>query len=518
MNIKDLIISLMLALGITLLGQYLFFGKSEEKALVAERVRVMPKTDVYRPLDIEIDFWDQEFKIEPVVTKIDTDFAQFSFSNEGAALTKVDFKHHTSGKTILLPGIKSSGREDRSFIVAFNKKTPYYFELINQQVVDDSTKITYKGQFDGGYLTKIFTVYQNKPQVDLQILFEPSVSLTDFYRLRLVYDVPSILHAASLEESQLLQMGADPLFGIIDIYGKVVKKPIVQLLDRYWENPVNFGGLDQYLVSTTIDNKSNFAQRGYYSLASDRLLRAYLESPEIKDKAEWNLSFYIGLKQDKSFNLVEPKLDQLLDLGFLAPLSKLFLRLLNFFYGLVGNFGWAIILLTLLIKIVTLPLSWTFEKNSKKMQETSRKEDYLRQKYKHDTEGFTRARNELMQKQGLSTFGGCLIPAILQFVVFFAIRNVLMTAVELYMSPFLWINNLVEADPLCILPLLFAVCMFIKMSAGNTEVRKKINALGASVFTGALFAYFSAGLVLYLFVNTLLDMVQTRFYNKYGKA
>lgn len=518
MNIKDLIVTLMFALGVTLLCQYLFFGKSAEKVVIAERVRVMPKTDVYRPLDVEIDFWDQEFNIQPVITKVDTKFAQFSFSNEGAALIKADFKHNNSGKTILLPGIKSNGRIDRSFLLAFNKKTPYYFELISQQVLDDSTKIEYKAQFEGGDLTKIFTVYQNKPQVDLQILFEPGATLVEPYRLRLVYDIPSILHAATPEEAQALQIGGDSLFGIIDIYGKVVKKSVVELLDRYWEDPVNFGGLDKYLVSTTIDNKSNFAQRGYYNLYSDRLLRAYLESPEIKEKTAWNLSFYLGPKQAKAFDLVDSNLDQLLDFGFLAPLSKLFLRLLNFFYDFVGNFGWAIILLTMLIKLVTLPLSWSFEKNSKKMQEVSRKTDYLQQKYKHDAEGFARARNELMQKQGISSFGGCLVPFVLQMIVFFAFRNILMSSVELYMSPFLWINNLVEADPLCILPLLFAICMFIKMSAGNTEPRKKINALGASVFTGAVFAYFSAGLVLYLFVSTLLDMVQTRFYNKYGKA
>jgi len=518
MNIKDLIITLMFALGITLLFQYLFFNKAEDRSVVAERVRVMPKTDVYRSLDFEIDFWDKEFKIDPVITKVDTNFAQYSFSSEGAALIKADFKHDASGKTILLPGIKSNGREDRSFILAFNKKTPYYFELVSHQDLDGVSKIEYKAQFDGGYLTKVFTIYQDKPQVDLQILFDPSTVLAEPYRLRLVYDIPSILHAATPEETQILQMREDPLFGVIDIYGKVVKKSVVELLDRYWEDPVNFGGLDQYLVSTTIDNKSNFAQRGYYNLYSDRLLRAYLESPEIKDRTEWNLSFYLGPKQASAFELVDSNLDQLLDFGLLAPLSKIFLRVLNFFYGFVGNFGWAIVLLTLLIKLLTLPLSWAFEKNTKKMQEVSRKTEYLQQKYKHDKEAFTRARAELMQKQGISSFGGCLVPFILQMVVFFAFRNILMNSVELYMSPFLWINNLVAADPFCILPLLFATCMFIKMSAGNTDPRKKINALAGSVFTGAVFAYFSAGLVLYLFVSTLLDMVQTRLYSKYGKA
>lgn len=517
MNIKDLIVYLMLALGITLVFQYLFLGKNEEKKAIAERVRIMPKTDVYRIPEIEIDFWDQELNIKPVTTQIDTDFAQYSFSNEGAALIKADFKHTSSGKTILLPGIKSAGREDRSFLVAFNKKTPYYFELVNHKVLDGVTKLEYKARFDGGYLTKIFTVYQNKPQLDLQILFEPNANLVDSYRLRLVYSIPSILNAASSEEVQQLQMREDYLLGIIDVAGKVVKKPVLELQDRYWEDPINFGGLDKYLVVTTVGNQSSFAQRGYYNLYSNNLLRAYLESPEINDQTEWNLSFYLGPKQDKAFALVDANLDQLLDFGFLAPLSKLFLRLLNWLYSFVGNFGWAIVLLTMLIKLVTLPLSWSFEKSTKKMQEVSRKSDYLQQKYKNDPEAFARARAELIQKQGMSSFGGCLVPFILQMTVFFAFRNILINSVELYMSPFLWINNLVAADPYCILPLLFATLMFVKMSA-NSDARKKINALGGAIFTGSLLSFFSAGLLLYLVVNTLLELLQTQVYNKYGRA
>lgn len=518
MRIKDLIIAVGFAVGITMLFQYLFLGKTDDKQVVAERVRIMPKTDVYRPLDIEVHFWEKNFNIEPVQTQVETDFAQFTFSNEGAALVKADFKHTTSGQTILMPGIKSLGKEDRSFMLAFNKKTPYYFELVSNQETTNVVKLEYKADFDGGSLTKIFTIYKEKPQIDLHISFDPVNTLSEPYRLRLMYDIPSILHAANPEQAELLQINDDALFGIVDSYGKVVKKPVAAILDRYWENPVNFGGIDKYLVITTINNDSDFAQRGYYNLYSDNLLKAFLESPEIGRKTEWNVSFYIGPKQASAFDKVDTKLDQLLDLGMLAPISKLLLRLMNFFYRFVGNFGWAIILLTLLVKIVSLPFSWRIEQNTKKAGEMQRKLDYVQQKYRNDPEALARAKAEVMQKYGMSSIGGCLVPIIIQTVVFIALRSVLTTSLELFMSPFLWVSNLVNPDPLYIFPLLGAVCLFIKMANKESDARKKLNSLGIAVFVGALFANFSAGLTLHVLVSSLLDILQTKLYKKYGSA
>lgn len=518
MSIKDLIIAVGFALGATLLFQNLFLGKADDKQILAERVRVMPKTDVYRPLDLEINFWDKKFEIEPVVTQVDTDFAQFTFSNEGAALVKADFKHTTSGQTILIPGIKSLGREDRSFVVAFNKKTPYYFDLVDKQETTSDVKLEYRGDFDGGSLTKIFTIYKEKPQIDLHIAFEPLKTLNEPYRLRVIYDIPSILHASNLDEAKWLQVSDDALFGIVDSYGKVVKKPVTAILDRYWENPINFGGIDKYLVITTIHNDSDFAQRGYYNLYSDNLLKAFLESPEISNKTEWNLSFYIGPKQASAFDKVDSKLDQLLDLGMLAPISKLLLRLMNFFYRFVGNFGWAIILLTILVKIISLPFSWRIEQSTKKASEMQRKLDYVQQKYRQDPEALARAKAEVMQKYGMSSIGGCLIPIVLQTIVFISLRSVLTMSLELYMSPFLWVTNLVMPDPLYIFPLLGAVCLFIKMANKESDARKKLNSLGIAVFVGALFANFSAGLTLHLFISNLLDLLQSKLYKKYGSA
>jgi YidC/Oxa1 family membrane protein insertase len=516
MNMKDLIGSLILALGITLVFQYFFLG-NKGQPVATERVRIAPKTDVHRPLNTEIDFWDQEVNTKLVTTQLETDFAKFTFSNEGAALVKAEFAHSTGENTIFIPGMKSNGKEDRSFLVAFDKKTPYYFDLVSKQELDDSTKISYQANFDGGTLVKVFTVYKQKPQVDLHIAFNPNKTLAEPHRLRLIYAAPSIIHSSSKSELEFLQLREDPLFGVLDSKGSIVKKTINSLSDKYWEVPTNFGGLDNYLVNTMISDTGEFAQRGYYSLCGKDLLKVYLEGPDVVDKAEWDLSFYIGPKKATAFALVDPKLDQLLDYGILAPLSKIFLKILNVFNGYVGNFGWAIILLTILIKLLTLPLTLSGEKSSKNVAEMQRKIQYIEQKYRNDPEAMNRARAEIMKKYGPS-MGGCLIPMLVQLPVFIALRGILTSSFELYMAPFLWINNLAASDPYYVFPMLFAACMFLQTSANISDPRKKLSSLALAIMAGAMFSGFAAGITLYFFVSNLLNLLQTTLYRRFKKA
>lgn len=519
MNIKDLVVSIALALGVTLLIQYIFLnnGTPSQSANV-ERVRIAPKTDVHRPLITEIDFWDKDIQLSQVSTLVETDFGLFTFSNEGAALVKADFKHDIGASEILIPGIKAKEREDRTFLIAFDRKTPYYFELVKHKRVDESHQLEYRAEFDGGNLTKKFTIYNHKPQIDLHVAFTPN-SVTDPYRLRLVYNVPSMLQAADQKQLIDLQISEDQVFGLHDHQGGIVKKPVAALLDRYWELPSNFGGMDRYLVNTMINNSNQFAQRGYYSLSGgDSQLRVFLESPEVKDQTEWDISFYLGPKQLDAFAKVDPGLDQLLDYGMLAPLSKLLLRWMHFLYGYVGNFGLVIILITALIKLITLPLTLRGERSPEQAAELERKMQYVQQKYRHDPQALSRAKMEVIQKHGMPSMGGCLIPLLAQLPVFIALRSVLTTAFELYMAPFLWITNLVAPDPFYILPLLVGVSMFMQTSANSTDPRKKMNSLGWAIFLGALFSGFSAGISLYILANSLLSILQTTVYRRFKAA
>ena len=518
MNIKDLIVSVVLALGITMLFQYFFVGNKESHTSV-ERVRVAPKTDVHRPLNIEIDFWDKQSDIKPVVTELETDFARFSFSSVGGALVGTDFKHAVDkSSTIWIPGIKAKGREDSSFLIAFDEKTPYQFNLVNKTEIDGGTKLEYRADFDGGILTKIFTVYKHKPQIDLNISIDPKGEVKDPYRLRLIYAVPSMLQAATKDEINKLQIREDDLFGILDSHGSVVKKPIQNLADKYWEVPATFGGIDKYFVTTMVNNSDEFAQRGYYNVDGQNSLKVFLEGPDVTEKSSWNLSFYVGPKKSSEFALVDSSLDNVLDYGLLAPLSKVLLRVLNFFNDYVDNFGWALILLTILIKIITLPLSLRGEQSTKKIAEMQRKLEYVQQKYRDNPEAMARARAEVVQKYGMSGMGGCLIPILVQFPVFIALRGILTTSLELYMAPFLWMSNLAAADPYYILPILVGGCLFVQTSANSADPRKKLSSLAFAILLSAMFSGFAAGISLFFFVSSLLNIMQTTLYKKFKTA
>jgi YidC/Oxa1 family membrane protein insertase len=519
MNIRDVVTSVMLALGITLLVQYLFIGNRSVAPVPVERMRTAPKSDVHRPLDLEVDFWDQAIDHQLVVTEVETDRMRYSFSSEGAAIIKAELKHRVDqGKQILVPALKANGKEDRAFLVAFDQKTPYYFNLVKSEDGLEFARLEYQAKFDGGNLSKIFTIYKKKSQIDLQIVFSPERELAKPYRLRLLYAAPSMLGATTKEESDKLQVREDDLFGVLDYRGSIVKKPLENLTEKYWEMPEVFGGMDRYMVFAMVGNPNQFALRGYFGLFGQNLLKSYLESAAVQVQQTWQMSFYVGPKDAMAFKAVDSKLDNLMDYGILAPLSKLFVRLINLFHDYTGNFGWAIILLTILIKLVTLPLSLRGERSTRQMMEMQRKMEYAQQRYRNDPEALRRAQAEVVQKYGMGGFGGCLLPMLLQIPVFIALRSVLTSSLELYMAPFLWINNLVAADPYYILPILVGVCMFVQMSANSSDPRKQMSSFAFAIMLAAMFSGFSAGLSLYFFASTVLNIIQTSLYRRFKAA
>ncbi len=519
MNIRDVVTSVMVALGITLLFQYFFIGRQTVAPAPVERMRTAPKSDVHRPLDFEIDFWDKAVVHQVEVTEIDTDRMRYSFSNEGAAIVKAELKHRAdSDLMVLLPVLKANGKEDRSFLIAFDQKTPYYFKLVNYEDGLEVAKLEYQAEFDGGSLNKLFTVHKKKPQIDLMVTFSPHQELVAPYRLRLIYAAPSVLGSTTKDESDRLQIREDDIFGVVDNRGSVAKKSLDGLSDKYWEAPAVLGGMDRYLVFTMVNNPDQFALRGYFSVFGQNLLKAYLESAAVGTKQSWTMSFYMGPKDAVAFKAVDSKLDNLMDYGILAPLSKLFMRVLNLFHDYTGNYGWAIILLTILIKLVTLPISLRGERSTRQMFEMQRKMEYAQQRYRNDPEALRRAQAEVVQKYGMGGMGGCLLPMLLQVPVFIALRAILTSSLELYMAPFLWINNLVAADPYYILPILVGICMFVQMSANNSDPRKQMSSFAFAIILAAMFSGFSAGLSLYFFASTVLNLIQTSLYRKFQAA
>lgn len=235
-------------------------------------------------------------------------------------------------------------------------------------------------------------------------------------------------------------------------------------------------------------------------------------------------SFPIGEKLDSYILFVKKEYDFLkslgdslhltVDFGMFAFLAVPMLWLLKMFYGLVANFGWAIVLLTVLIRILTFPLQWSSLKGMKKMQVLQPQLAKLKEKYKDDPVAMQKETMEVFKRSGVNPLSGCF-PLLLQMPIFFALYSVLYNAVELVGADFAgWIHDLSAKDPYYVLPVAMAVAMFIQQKITPTTITDKMQQR-IFLFMPLIFGFFMkdlpSGLSLYIFVSTLAGILQQFF-------
>lgn len=202
------------------------------------------------------------------------------------------------------------------------------------------------------------------------------------------------------------------------------------------------------------------------------------------------------------------------DFGFFGIIAVPILRGLQFFYKYIPNYGIAIILLTILIRLLTFPLQFKSFKSMKKMQDVQPELQKIREKYKDDPQRLQRESMELFKRAGANPLGGCL-PLLMQMPILIAFYQVLYNAVELVGAPFyFWITDLSIKDPYYLLPVLMGISMFfqskINPSPSADPTQKKV-----MMFMPLIFTFFMkdlpAGLNLYIFVSTLFGIIQQLF-------
>ncbi|RXJ99714.1 membrane protein insertase YidC [Arcobacter sp. CECT 8986] len=243
------------------------------------------------------------------------------------------------------------------------------------------------------------------------------------------------------------------------------------------------------------------------------------ENPQGFIHGDSNISFsgYVGPKEFKTLKALNPELTDVIEYGWFTFIAKPMFIFLQYIHNLVGNWGWTIVLATILIKLVLYPLSYKGMVSMQKLKDLAPKIKEIQTKYKDDKQKASMHMMELYKKHGANPMGGCL-PILLQIPVFFAIYRVLLNAIELKGSEWiLWIKDLAEMDPYFVLPILMGVSMFIQQKlTPNTmqdEMQKKIFQMLPVVFT-FFFLWFPAGLTLYWFVNNVFTIAQQYTINK----
>jgi len=225
---------------------------------------------------------------------------------------------------------------------------------------------------------------------------------------------------------------------------------------------------------------------------------------------DFSSRLWIGPELQYQLGAVAPGLDLTVDYGWLTIIAQPLFWLLDKLHRLVGNWGWAIILLTILIKLAFYKLSETSYKSMANMRRMAPRLQQIKERYSEDKQRLNQAMMELYKKEKINPLGGCL-PIVVQIPVFIALYWVLLESVELRDAPFiLWIHSLSAKDPYYVLPVIMGISMFVQQKlnpAPPDPMQAKVMMALPFIFT-VFFAFFPAGLVLYWVVNNLLSIAQ----------
>lgn len=476
--------------------------------------RVPTAQDLARPVNTEIDFIDKKITQKEVTKEIETDLYKISFSNYGGIVSTVDFKKHKGKDGAPLRTIYYRGfyeREEGAFLLALEAKTPYFYNLIDVKENEKNIEIVYQSEVDGWLIKKNYVLQKDSYKIDLNLEFEPKRKDAASIRPRLFYPAPFISEVAN-----------DVVNGFtIGVDGKSVNKVAQKDLDQVLKTPAIFGGEDKYFAHGLVADKQGFVQRGFFKKTGNGLFPV-LEGPEINQKSNYQLSFYVGPKLVDDLMMGDERLEDLLEFGWFSWICKLLLKLLAYIYSFVGNYGVAIILLTILLKIPFTPLTIWGRRKMEEYQKYQPTLNKIRMKYKKDPQTMQQEIMRFHKEHNISPTApitGCL-PMLIQLPILFGLYRILNNYLGLYQAPFFgWLTDLSSKDPYYVLPVLMGLAMLWqqRLTPSGDEKQKVIMMFMPFIVT-ALFISFPAGLVLYWLTNNLLmiseDYLRKSFFKK----
>ncbi len=277
--------------------------------------------------------------------------------------------------------------------------------------------------------------------------------------------------------------------------------------------------VQHYFVSAWLP-ATNVKRETFTKKVTDKLYSAGLIVPvgsiAAGATAALNMPLYMGPQEQENLKTLAPGLDLVVDYGWLHILAYPMFVVLSWIHNIVGNWGWTIIIFTILIKLVFFPLNQKAGKSMAHMKQMAPKIEAMKARYGDDKLKMNQAMMEMYKTEKINPLGGCL-PILIQMPFFIALYWVLLSAVELRNAPWMgWITDLSTPDPFYVLPIIMGASMFIQTKlqpAPPDPVQAKVMTIMPLVFS-AMFFFFPSGLVLYWTMQNILTIGQQWYINK----
>jgi YidC/Oxa1 family membrane protein insertase len=387
----------------------------------------------------------------------------------------------------------------------------------------DDPRLAYLGQAEGllqrdgswvyeddyVFFKKQFQVHSNKPffTLEIQATFKkivPQYLFVSLYAKKALKDSESI-------DQQFVSFGSHGLERIA-LKDSVSERPFI--------GPVEFVSFTNRYFVLALVNHSPIVASGLLQGVSGGGGRLSLVYPVTSQQITIPVQVYFGPKEIPLLKEVSLNLEQTIDFGWFKMLAYPLLQILNWFYHFVKNYGVAIVLLTVLLKLVTYPLALKSMRSMKKMSRIQPKLQEIKEKYKDDSQKMNMETLQLIRSEGYNPAAGCL-PVLIQIPIFLTLYRVLYTAFELYHAPFFgWIQDLSVPDPYYICPVLITIGMFFQQKitpvTGMDPSQAKVMQLMPIIF-GVFTLTAPSGLAIYTLVNTVASIIQQVYINKLAK-
>ena len=421
-------------------------------------------------------------------------------------ILKIDTLGRISSKELLQEKFNDKENNHAQLIPAFGTK-PLFIRFLDENINKEATSVAYTASISD------VTISDAPQKITLtQKLSNLTITKELTFYADGHYD--AVVHT-SIDKRYFIYLGQRPQIAekMMTVAGAMVytDDDLVTIIeDGDAEGRKSFSGVE--LISA-FDQYSATIMYGFSKDTNIIVERDRDDNPIVYFDALQTMKFngYVGQKEYKVLKNIDPMLTNAIEYGWFTFASKPLFQLLSFLHGIFGNWGWSIIALTLMIRIVLYPLTYKGMVSMQKIKEISPKIKELQAKYKGDPQRMNAAVMDMYKKHNANPLGGCL-PMLLQIPVFFAIYRVLLNAVELQGAPWLlWITDLSRMDEFFVLPILMGASMYYqqKLTPNNftDPMQEKVFKFLPIIFT-FFFVTFPSGLVLYWFVNNLFSIVQ----------
>ena len=459
---------------------------------------------------------------------VKTDALLVELNTAGGDIRRVELLNHKDTKDISKPFVLLQQQGELTYITQSgllsndlpshndlpNHKTVYKTEKVNYVLEDNASDVEVRLIAETPYaqITKHLILHRNSNLIDVKYEIKnngiDAINSTAYFQLIRDGNPPE-------GESKMVPTYSGPaIFTSLDKFKKI-DFPTLAKENHNYSKQSNDGWvamLQHYFVAAWIP-KGNDSRELYANKVEANLFAVgvKLPIPTILPGQTISVSapLYVGPASTR-LDEVAPGLGLTVDYGWLTIIASPLFVVLSFIQGWVQNWGIAIIVLTLLIKLLFFPLSAASYRSMGKMRLVAPKLERIKQQYADDRDGLNRAMMDLYKTEKINPLGGCL-PVIIQIPVFISLYWAILSSVELRHAPFFgWITDLSASDPYYVLPVIMGVSMLIQSRLNPTPpdpIQAKLMQAMPVIFS-VVFFFFPAGLVLYSVVNNLLSIAQ----------